>query len=470
MKRFWLVLLSLGLIVAFSTSAMAVDVKFSGEYYAAGMYLDKGALLKDRSLTNTSTAFYFQRLRLTTTFVVAPGLFLNTRADIMERIWGGKRSDVPLAATNDYLSAATRAENENIGFDLAYVTYISPIGIFLAGYQIDGAWGTVFGDSSQPTPKIGYMFRGGPVTLGLQTGKAVNTSGGIAERSRTALNATNATDRDDSFVTAYGIFAWKTGQAGLLGKYFWVNGSRNVIGDSNPYPSPVFDTGVKVNYLVLAPYVKAQLGPVAIQSELYWLYGKQKWEGRPDLIGAVDIDMNALSFWVDATADFSMFYAGGTFAYISGDDPATKDKAEGGLSGGMDWNPCLIMFNYDLTYWAGAQLGSAVSAATTTTNKAPMTNAFFLQARAGVRPVDKLDIMASVSWAQADKTLANQWQGRGYGYEVDLTATYKITNNLSYMLGGGYFITGDWYKGQNASGTNETQNQFMVINKLTLTF
>ena len=41
MKRFWLVLLSLGLIVAFSTSAMAVDVKFSGEYYAAGLYLDK---------------------------------------------------------------------------------------------------------------------------------------------------------------------------------------------------------------------------------------------------------------------------------------------------------------------------------------------------------------------------------------------------------------------------------------------
>ncbi len=46
MKRFWLVLLSLGLIVAFSTSAMAVDVKFSGEYYAAGMYLDKTTLLK----------------------------------------------------------------------------------------------------------------------------------------------------------------------------------------------------------------------------------------------------------------------------------------------------------------------------------------------------------------------------------------------------------------------------------------
>ena len=41
MKRFWLVMLSLGLVLAFSSSAMAVDVKFSGSFYAAGMYLDK---------------------------------------------------------------------------------------------------------------------------------------------------------------------------------------------------------------------------------------------------------------------------------------------------------------------------------------------------------------------------------------------------------------------------------------------
>ena len=74
MKRFWLILLSLGLIVAFSTSAMAVDVKVSGEYYAAGMYLDKTNVTKKVDFTEEevflkegpSTAFYFQRLRMTT--------------------------------------------------------------------------------------------------------------------------------------------------------------------------------------------------------------------------------------------------------------------------------------------------------------------------------------------------------------------------------------------------------------------
>ena len=46
MKRFWLVLLSVGLVLVFSALAMAVDVKFSGEFYAAGMYLDKTKLNK----------------------------------------------------------------------------------------------------------------------------------------------------------------------------------------------------------------------------------------------------------------------------------------------------------------------------------------------------------------------------------------------------------------------------------------
>jgi len=76
--------------------------------------------------------------------------------------------------------------------------------------------------------------------------------------------------------------------------------------------------------------------------------------------------------------------------------------------------------------------------------------------------------MASVSYATADKTPQAVWVSRVYGYEVDLTATYKITNNLSYMLGGGYFFAGDYYKG--ASDANQINNNFMVINKLTLTF
>ncbi len=455
MKRFWLVLLALGLIAAFSTQAMAVDLKWSGEYYAAGMYMDRTNLIKDGS---PSTAFYFQRLRLNTTFIVHPGLFLIARADVMERAWGANRS-VPNAAL-DSLSAGTRAENENIAFDLLYAVYISPIGIIQAGYQIDGAWGTVFGDNSTPTGKVGYTFRGGPVTLGVQTGKS---NGG--ENSRTAINATNASDRDNSFYTAFGVFAWKTGQAGFLVKHFINKGARGAV-------DPVFgalpwDNSTKVTAFL--PYVKAQLGPVAVQAELNYLYGAVKWETPGDataraFIQTDEVKVGQLSAWIDALADFGMFYAGGSLAYVSGDDFSTRDKAEGGsLNGGLDWNPCLIMFNADRNYWAGGLAG-----ANGANINAPMNNAYFVQVRGGVRPIEKLDIGMSVSYAHADKTLSAQWEGRDYGYEVDLTGTYKITNNLSYMLGGGYLFTGKFLKG--ISGTPELENNFLIINKLTVTF
>ena len=87
MKKLWLFLLSLGLVMAFSVSAFAADVKFSGEYYAAGLYLNHVDLRDEAPGTvfTRSTAFFYQRLRLGTDFVVSPCLRLVTRMDIMER-------------------------------------------------------------------------------------------------------------------------------------------------------------------------------------------------------------------------------------------------------------------------------------------------------------------------------------------------------------------------------------------------
>ncbi|MFA5286483.1 MAG: hypothetical protein WC347_12880, partial [Smithellaceae bacterium] len=153
MKRFWLVLLSLGLIVAFSTTAMAVDVKVSGEYYAAGVYLDKTTLKSGTATDGPSTAFYYQRLRVRTDFIVSPGLKLVTRFDAMERAWGATRSTAGVA-THSADSAGTDAENENIAFDWAYIEYKSPIGVFSAGYMNDGSTGTIFGNSYSPKARI----------------------------------------------------------------------------------------------------------------------------------------------------------------------------------------------------------------------------------------------------------------------------------------------------------------------------
>ncbi|MFO7568927.1 MAG: hypothetical protein R6W75_03940 [Smithellaceae bacterium] len=442
MKRVWVVLLALGLVGVLSTTGFALDVKFSGEFYVAGMYLDKTSLRKDEG---PSTAFYFQRLRVRTDYIVSPGLKLITRFDAMERAWGATRSASSTTLASD--SSGSRAENENIAFDWAYLEYKSPIGEFRVGAMNKGTTGTIFGNNIQPAYRIKYVYTQGPFVLDATYTK-------LKESSRTAINAVNYADADQNEYTIEPIYKWKDGRAGIGISYVRQADNR-----------PASDYLKK--YLQFTPYVITKFGPLALEAEVSYVTGKE----REYETAAADVDLTSLSAYLNARANFGMFYAGGTIAYVSGDDPGTTDKREGGaLTGGRDWNPTLIMWNNDRSNWAGALTGYNGASQDTR-----MANGFFVQARGGVKPVQELDIMASVSYAWADKKPwatpgdpTSEFVSNVYGWEVDVTATYKITQNLSYLLGAGYLFTGDFYKG--ASDANQLTNDFLVINKLTLTF
>ncbi|HOS09681.1 MAG TPA: hypothetical protein PLM47_07705, partial [Smithellaceae bacterium] len=353
MKRFWLVLLTLGLVMAFSTSVFAADVKFTGSFYAAGMYLDNTSFMGNGS-EKPSTAFYYQRMRIKAEFIATPALKLVTQFDAMERMWGHVRSTVPLVTANDVDSYGTRAENENIAFDYAYVWYASKIGIWEVGIMEDGVWGTVFGDNSEPEGKIKYTFIKMPFIAGLQIVK-------LNEFSDNAVNASVYSDRDVDKYQGFFIFNWKGGQAGVLG--IFIN-NRSMKPNFWLWPVP---SAYTQQVYGAQPFVKAKFGPVAVEAEAWYLTGKvMKWQDDAPFIPLVttdDISLSAWSVYVNAVADFNMFYFGGTFAYLSGDDPTTTDKVEGGpgtVNGGRDWNPCLIMFNWDRNYWAGAMAGYGV--------------------------------------------------------------------------------------------------------------
>jgi hypothetical protein len=457
-------MLSLGLVLAFSAQAFAVDVKFSGSFYAAGMYLDKttfrstfennpGTIANWNGSVGPSTAFYYQRLRVQTDFIVSPGLKLVTRFDAMERIWGGNRSATGTTLAVD--SAGTRAENENIAIDWAYINYVSPIGTFDVGIMNDGSTGTIFGNSYAPAGRIKYSYTIGPVTLNAAYTK-------VLDQSYSAVTTTsNFTDGDNDKYGIEGVYAWKDGKAGIQVNYYRYAATRPQMALA-AIPTSAYD--YKKTYFLFTPYAIAKIGPVTLQAELNYAMGKAK--EFDDNNANADIDLKNWSGWIDAAADFGMLYAGGTFAYISGNDPNTAKEEGGTLNGGRDWNPCLIMFNQDITYWVGAINGYPYSSSAVTSNASPMSNAWFGQGRIGVKPIPALDIMASLSYAKADK-LPNTVLDKEYGWEVDVTGTYKITNNLSYMLGVGYLFTGDYYKGRQ---TQDVENNYMLINKLTLTF
>jgi len=438
MKRIWFVLLMLGVSVFFSTAVLAVDVKFSGEFYAAGIILDKTTLTKD---SGPSTAFYFQRLRVKTDFVVSPGLTLVTRFDALERVWGATRSAASTTQAVD--SAGTAAENENISFDWAYINYKSPIGTFDVGIMNDGSTGTAFGNSLTSAARIKYSYPIGSFALNLAYTMAKDGSYSTVNTSSTSADA------DNDKYGIEGVYTWKGGKAGMQINYYRYANTR---------PS----SNYKRTYYLVTPYAIAKIGFFDLQAELNYADGKYyEYDSTTS-----DVKLQNLSGWLDAKATFGPVYFGGTFAYVSGDDPNTSDKREGGtLTGGRDWSPTLIMWNYDRSMWFGELASSATTGNGFGTSG--MANAFLYQGRFGVKPMEKLDITASITYASADKKPANYVSDK-YGYEFDVTASYKITNNLAYMLGVGYLWTGDYFKG--TSDSNKVQDDYMVINKLTLTF
>ena len=186
MKKFWLIFLSLGLVITFCATAFAIDVKVGAEFYIAGMYLNKISLDDNYKVNegttsspiyvfaNPSTAFFYQKLRVEIDFIISPSLKLITRFDALERIWGGARSAPFVGGTdsnyniNDFLqSAGSRAENENIAFDYAYIDYQSPVGDFKAGYMEYGNTGTVFGNTTYPAGRLRFYSNliGGAINI-----------------------------------------------------------------------------------------------------------------------------------------------------------------------------------------------------------------------------------------------------------------------------------------------------------------
>lgn len=447
-KYLCITLVSIFAIFIGSSAAIAVDVKLNGSFYAAGMYLDKTSLTGSG---DPSTAFYYQRLRMQADLVIHPSLKLVTRFDMMERIWGGERA-MP-DSTTDTGSAGTKYENENIAVDWVYIQYLSPIGLFRIGYMEDLVWGTAFMDSAVPCGKFAWIILKGPWLYTFQICK-------VADNSVTAKSAGYADADFNRYMQAV-RYTGKAGSGGLLAGF-----ARN----ATYRPTADFYASI----YMLQPYVIAKIGPVNIQMELDYYWGDMiKSETKAD-----DVKTENLAAYLDVSVNSDVFYVGGTIAYVSGDDPATKDKLEGNsiiINGGVDWNPCLILFNNELQYWAGSQSGHDASMAALNPygyNNGPMTNAWLLQLRGGIK-YNGLDVMASISYANADKKPTQEWLYNDYGYEIDMIATYKITPNLTYILGAGYLFTGDYFKGAGRLSNGKqasVDDDYLFITKLKLDF
>jgi len=478
MKKLWIVLLSLALVAAFCMPAAAVDVKFSGSYYVAGDYYnDIGA----NDSYDRSTAFFRQRLRVKTEFIVSPGLSLITRFDALEKIWGdnnwaGSRGNTfsrPTSSANE----RTTKEQENFEFEQAYIQYMSKVGIWWVGYAPHDFWGTTFGDTTQTQALVQWVL---PLnqnwTIAAKYFKTYEGSG-------SAFNGDRANDGDDNAYVGFAQYKNENMEGGLKVAYRRLANNK----DGNQYDpadptAPSFWQQQKglpfatVDGWLLTPYFKGQFGPVTLQSELEYWNGDIEFD-RDDPDGNRDADMEMWAFYADAKVDLGPAYVGGRFVYASGQD-YDRNKITGSdfnpafeaCWGGVDLRQTLILWNDDVTNWVGNVWGLGPG----------VKNAFFYQVYGGYK-WDKFDFFASLAYAKADEawvyddvaTTYREMADDDYGWELDVTATYSITNNLKYMVGAGYLWTGDYFKGKAKHGSpagHDVDDIYLITNKLTLTF
>ena len=464
MKKFWLVLCSLSLMAVFTTPAAAVDVKFSGEFYVAGDYYNRTGAYDGRWSndpipvwidTKASTAFFHQRLRMQTEFIVSPGLSLITRFDALERLWGDSSWSGTRGGTFGRPSGSSgsgdRAQ-ENIEFERAYIKYSSgKAGNFIVGYAPWGTWGTKFGDSDRSDATIQWSLLFGKWTVGAQY---VKREDGSTNYKTLGTGTGNRNDNDLDIYAVYWKYMRDNFDSGLKVAYI-----RDARGKGTSAPA-----AQETNGWIFTPYVIAQIGPVKLQGEVEY------WRGRIEWVDEKATDIRALAAYGDARVAIGPAYVGGLFAYASGNDAAKPNKKRSDIYyeyawGGVDFKPTLILWNEDITKWAGNITGL----------RNGMTNAKLYQIYAGV-PVKDFDFKVSLSYARANEinghytapAPANIAKGPSYGWELDGTATYKITNNLSYMVGAGYLWTGNYFRPINE--TKSPKNFYLLTNKLTLTF
>lgn len=444
MKRFLVSLLAVGLILAIGMPA-AAQVKFSGQYTYEGWYENNRRLAPNEQ----SAGFQDHSLLLNAQFQAAEGLAIYTRARINDKIWGDD-------AARDRVNNTGRYLRENIEFDYLYMRANLGPGFLQIG-SAPSMLGTPFLDTDNPTNQFGYAITGvkgwyfSPVYEKYTENEVTNpAAGGLGD----------VTDADLSRFKFTVIKFAKTWNAGFTAMYFWNRTGR----PGNAY----------ADYFGLDPYFRGTFGPLYVEAEGFILWGKTKFE--PPLNAVMqDIDMEGYSLYAKARYTFGPAYVGAAFAWVRGDDPATSDKNEQGAASGREFKPTLILLNPDRDKWLGA-LGTISNGLG---NPSPFGNTYtqgavnfqLFQGFVGFKPMPKLELVGTYSYAMLDKkprVAGVDYVDDKLGHEVDLTATYKLYDNLSYMVGFGYLWTGDAFKGTNANA--ETENDWLLMHRLTLTF
>jgi len=451
MKKFLIGLLAVGLIMTISMPAMAVDVKFSGMAEIAGYWESNRTFA---SSNEQAARFYTSFIRLEPVFQVADGLKLVTRFEGLERVAGLQQ-----IGSESANGSRNNANEQNFALKRAYLDANILGGNWWIGYQQGGRWGTDFINKSTDVFRVRANYYFGPWTILALQEKGEEDS---VANNETLTTRTFSESEYDAYALA-AIYKWSSGEAGYL-QYYIVD-NRHEQDATTPY---------RAAWWYSSPYFKATFGPLYTEGQIFYAFGKKQDYLTPSTAYS-SINFNSFSWYLKAKYTMGPAFVGAQVATVAGDDPSTTDKFEGnpfaaaGAKQGQGdvWQPCLIMWNDWMGRFNTTVPGSTNSATSQDFNGGMPYNVKLYQVFGGYTPLPKLAVNASFSMLWAEQKPLGYTSDK-YGNEFDISATYKLYDNLAYTLAYGYLWVGDYFKA--GSDANQVGNDWLLMHKLTLTF
>ena len=418
MKKLMTIGLAAAMMFAMAGKASATALETSGEfrarYWALGNYFESGK----------SAEFWDSRLRLTMVWPVAEGVKFTVRGDINEGFWGDSLETATTTAgvttygtTSNANSSPTRPSIAWDQVNLSFAWPNTPITIVVGRQTTTWGPGLFVAQDNRDRFRIHAKFDA--TTVFYTYDKYVENvylheTDSLDDRSQHTIGAVST------------VAGWNVG--GILA---WVpNGSVQ---------------GVDSNYYIVDGYAMGKAGPVDIKTEFVYGMGTDDFDSS----AKQDIDVSGFGLYVGATMPAGPVTVGFEGAYVSGDDPKTTSKNEGKFKSDYQspfWS--IILFN-NLDYNGYMGESKTATAALGTSADDGMANAFGVKASVSTTLMPGLTLYGAALYASR---LEDQKNAAGVmtkadplGTEIDVVGNYAITPNVSWTIGIGYLVAGDFF-------------------------
>jgi hypothetical protein len=504
MKRTMMIAAVIGMALLIAAPASALETKFSGELRMQGFSHDNVNLENDGS----TDSYYRSRFRLKTVFEINDNISVTAQLDALDKYWGqdpydGGRYVKPSLIGGSVIPGYYEdpSDRENIEWDTAYATIKTKVGGFLVGRQWNSQWGCFgIGDSTGPVDRILYV-------LPIENLTFIAYAQKYDEYDEDFVSSIS--DADNDKYAAMVRYQGEDIEAGLLATFYNFKqfpAMRDLIPLRNgiyhlntgtPLGSlPPDELGAVVNAsingtpyannaraYIVDPYFVGKFGGFTLKGELIYGWGDADFDPNK----GKDLDVDVMTYLLEAGYETGPFAMRGGYWYMSGDDDPTDDKHESFayIEPNRDLDIAFLLtgdndhYTSDVTNFLGGGIGNFagnsqnMACTSQYAGSLAMAGAKLFYLGFDYKPIDTVTVGLTWANAKADKppgpdfyNVTQEWDDE-VGDEFDFKVSWKPWPNLEYKFIAAYLDAGDFWK---QGGTKQIDDLTTFYNALTISF